>query len=421
MYRPSESTEVPNRKRKEYPFEEMANGTGDLPDYMYDDFAPPCELLKNQKLEKIVRPYVHSAICVVGLLGNLLVVVTYAFYKKAKSMTDVYLLNVALSDVLFAVALPLIIYNDQYNWAMGTWACKALRGIYSVNLYSGMLLLACISTDRYVAIVQARRSFRIRSRALVYSRVVCITVWALAFCLSIPTFVYYETYNDTTEFNFGPHNYTAFNNSYVDHDGYPSYEGGTMDEGDTVDGDTTASHKVCYFRFDGNETAQVMKVLVPSMQVAVGFFLPLLVMGFCYSSILMTLLRARNFQRHKAVRVVMAVVLVFVACHLPYNVTLLYYTANLFQMRDCHKEEELVMALTVTETLAYLHSCLNPVLYAFIGVKFRNHFCKILEDLWCMGKKYISARRSSRVTTDFYVSRKSTEGSFNENASSFTM
>ncbi|KAJ8361834.1 hypothetical protein AAFF_G00418510 [Aldrovandia affinis] len=164
-----------------------------------------------------------------------------------------------------------------------------------------------------------------------------------------------------------------------------------------------------------------MKVLVPSMQVAVGFFLPLLVMGFCYSSILVTLLRARNFQRHKTVHVVMAVVVVFVACHLPYNVTLLYHMANLFQTRECHEEEELTMALTVTETMAYLHSCLNPVLYAFIGVKFRNHFCKILEDLWCMGKKYISARCSSPVTTDFYVSGKSTEGSFNENASSFTM
>ncbi|KAJ8361835.1 hypothetical protein AAFF_G00418520 [Aldrovandia affinis] len=171
---------------EEYPFEEMANDTGDLPDYMYDGLEPPCELLNN--LEQIVRPYVHSAICVVGLLGNLLVVVTYAFYKKAKSMTDVYLLNVALSD---------------HDWAMGTWACKALRGVYSVNLYSGMLLLACISADRYATIVQARRSFRIRSRALVYSRVVCITVWALAFCLSIPTFVYYETYNDTADFDYG--------------------------------------------------------------------------------------------------------------------------------------------------------------------------------------------------------------------------
>ncbi|XP_061098430.1 C-C chemokine receptor type 6a isoform X2 [Conger conger] len=300
---------------------------------------------------------------------------------------------------LAAVALPLIIYNEEYNWSMGRWACKLLRGIYSVNLYSGMLLLACISADRYIAIVQARRSFRMRSRVLVYSRVICIAVWVLALGLSIPTFVYYETYRDKhLDFDY-KHNFSVI----------------------STDVDTSGGQKMCYFWFEEDDMAQIMKVLVPSMQVAVGFFVPLLVMGFCYSSIVVTLLRARNFQRHKAVRVVMAVVVVFIACHLPYNISLLYYTVVLFQLRECAEEDKLAMVLTITETLAYLHSCLNPVLYAFIGVKFRNHFCKILEDLWCIGKRYIYSRRSSRVTSEFYVSRRSTEGSINENASSFTM
>ncbi|KAJ8270999.1 hypothetical protein GJAV_G00121640 [Gymnothorax javanicus] len=278
---------------------------------------------------------------------------------------------------------------------MGTWACKLLRGIYSVNLYSGMLLLACISADRYIAIVQARRSFRIRSRALMYSRVVCAVVWALALALSTPTFVYYETYESNHDFQ-GNFNFTEISASEV-------------------------KPKSCFFRFKSNDTAQLVKVLVPSLQVSVGFLLPLLVMGFCYASIIVTLLRARNFQRHKAVRVVMAVVVVFVACHLPYNVTLLYETVVLFEQRECAKEDAIKMTLTITETLAYLHSCLNPVLYAFIGVKFRNHFLKILQDLWCIGKRYISSRRVSRVTSEFYISRRSTEGSTNENASSFTM
>lgn len=384
--------------KSEYLLYEMENNSNQEY-FTYDDFEELCETVNNQKLEEVVRPFVHSAICVLGLLGNVLVIITYAFYKRAKSMTDVYLLNVAFSDVIFVVALPLIIYNDQYNWSMGTWACKLLRGIYSVNLYSGMLLLACISADRYIAIVMARRSFRMRSRALVYSRVICFAVWVLALGLSIPTLVYYETYGD--------------NPQYFDYSLNLSET--------TADEDTSGGRRVCYFRFQGNETAQLMKVLVPSLQIAVGFLLPLLVMGFCYSSIVVTLLRTRNFERHKAVRVVMAVVVVFIVCHLPYNVSLLYYTVVLFELRECSHEDAIAMTLTISETLAYLHSCLNPVLYAFIGVKFRNHFRKILEDLWCIGKRYISSRRSSRVTSEFYVSRKSTEGSINENASSFTM
>ncbi|XP_036398696.1 C-C chemokine receptor type 6 [Megalops cyprinoides] len=358
--------------------------------YDYDNETDPeqtgfCILSENRDKELRVQAYVHSAICAVGLLGNILVIITYAFYKKTKSMTDVYLLNVALADLLFVIALPLIIYNEQYDWIMGSWACKFLRGMYSINLYSGMLLLACISSDRYIAIVQARRSFRIRSRTLVYSRLICSGVWALAVALSVPTFMYNDRYED----------------------------GGVAEE----------PVAVCYFRFDRNENARLMKVLVPSMQVAVGFFLPLLVMGFCYSSIMVTLLRAKSFQRHKAVRVVIAVVLVFVACNLPYNMALLYQTAALFKERECEAEKATALALKVTESLAYLHCCLNPVLYAFIGVNFRSHFCKIMVDLWCLGKKYIyGRRRSSPFTSDVYISaRKSNEGSNNENGSSFTI
>uniref|UniRef100_A0A667ZQ14 Chemokine (C-C motif) receptor 6a n=1 Tax=Myripristis murdjan TaxID=586833 RepID=A0A667ZQ14_9TELE len=321
-------------------------------DYGYDEYElkEPCEMSNNHRLELVVGPYIHSIICILGFIGNSLVIITYAFYKRAKSMTDVYLLNVAIADLLFVLALPLIIYNEEYSWVMGTAACKLLHGVYSMNLYSGMLLLACISTDRYIAIVQARRSFRLRS--LLYSRVICFFVWVFALGVSIPTFVYYEV-------------------------------------------------------FTSNNTAWRVKILVPSTQIAVGFFLPLLIMVFCYTSVIITLMRAKNFQRHKAVRVVLAVVAVFIACHLPYNITLLYEAVNMFNQQECGMVDIQQVAKTVTKTIAYLHCCLNPVLYAFIGVKFRNHFRKIVQDLWVTSEIYVSTRRSVDGSSD--------------NGSSFTM
>ncbi|KPP61543.1 hypothetical protein Z043_120344 [Scleropages formosus] len=360
----------------------------------YDYGPSPCDMDRNRQVEQAAQLYVHSVICVLGLVGNILVIVTYTLYKRTKSMTDVYLLNVAVSDLMFVVTLPLIIYNEQYNWDMGNWACKLLRGMYSINLYSGMLLLACISGDRYISIVQARRSFRIRSRTMAYSRIICVLVWMVALGLSIPTFIYFKKYDE--------------NDNIVE-----SSELDLINSGER--------EAVCDFWFENNSTAPLMKIMVPSTQVAVGFFLPFLIMCFCYSSIILTLLRAKNFQRHKAVRVVVAVVVVFIACHLPYNIALLYHIVDMFRPKDCKEQEWTEVALTITESLAYLHCCLNPVLYAFIGVKFRNHFLKILEDLWCLGKRYIYSRRSSRFTSEFYVSRKSTEGYNNENASSFTM
>ncbi|XP_067240077.1 C-C chemokine receptor type 6a [Chanodichthys erythropterus] len=362
-------------------------------EFSYDDFEEPCSVERRLYIENFLQLFIHPIICLAGFIGNTLVIVTYALYKRTKSMTDVYLLNVAIADILFVVALPLIIYSEQYGWSMGNLSCKLLRGVYSVNLYSGMLLLACISGDRYLAIVQARRSFRLRSSTLLYSHLVCAAVWILALLLSLPTFIFYERYQP------GP---TAF-------------------IANSTEGDEDRDY-VCFFSFQSNQTARTMKTVVPSSQVAMGFFLPLLIMGFCYSSVIVTLLRAKNFQRHKAVRVVLTVVFVFVVCHMPYNLALLYYTISMFEEQDCSHEEAVSLTMTITRSLAYLHSCLNPLLYAFIGVNFRNHFRKILRDIWCLGKNYMSARRSSRATTEMYLStRRSMDGSTNDNGTSFTM
>ncbi|KAM6954367.1 LOW QUALITY PROTEIN: C-C chemokine receptor type 6a [Aplochiton taeniatus] len=318
---------------------------------LYDDnydIVEPCGLENHDKVGPIVRLYVHSVICLLGFIGNALVIVTYAFYKKSKSMTDVYLLNVAIADMLFVVSLPFIIYNEQSGWAMGMVMCKLLRGAYSVNLFCTMLLLACISTDRYIAIVQARRSFRLRSRSLAYSRLICSVVWVLALLLSVPTLLFYQTYVPSHT------NYTNFEAPYTD-----DSAGAWQENEDHL--------AVCHFWFADNETAHLLKILVPSVQIALGFFLPLLTMCFCYLSVIVTLLRARNLQRHKAVRVVMAVVLVFLCCHLPYNAALLYDTTTMFVQQKCNAVDAINVALTVTETIAYLHCCLNPVLYAYRG------------------------------------------------------
>ncbi|KAI4898440.1 hypothetical protein NFI96_000496 [Prochilodus magdalenae] len=342
-----------------------------------------CDLKGNHEKQMAIQTCVYSLICALGLVGNILVLVTYAFYRKAKTMTDVYLVNVALADLLFVIALPLIIYNELYSWSMGSLACKLLTGAYSINLYSSMLLLACISGDRYVAIVKASRSIGIRAKAQIYSRFVCLVIWLLAIVLSIPTFLYYDRYEEQD-----------------------------------LNGKMEAE---CGFSFETDTTASLMKVLVPSIQVSVGFFVPMLVMGFCYCSIVLTLLSAQNYQRHKAVRVVLAVVVVFILCHLPFNILVLVHTGNLFGERDCEAEQNILLVLSVTRSVAYLHCCLNPILYAFIGVKFRNHFYKIMEDLWCLGKKYFSSARSSQQTSELYIPVHKTGEANHENPSSFSM
>ncbi|XP_015237964.1 PREDICTED: C-C chemokine receptor type 6-like [Cyprinodon variegatus] len=368
---------------------------GDYDEYYNGDFDQPCDYNASNSVNSVVGPYIHSIICILGFVGNSLVILTYALYKRSRSMTDVFLLNVAIADLLFVMALPFIVYNELYHWPMGQVACKLLRGSYSVNLYSGMLMLACISVDRYIAIVQARRSFRLRS--LTHGYVICALIWVFALLVSVPTFYFYHWYE-------------------------PSHHDVIWVSGIKEDNTSVAPQYVCEWKFEESKVAKMVKVAVPGTQLAIGFFLPLIIMIFCYTTVIVTLQKAKNFQRHKAVRVVLVVVLVFIVCHLPYNLALIYDTVSMFKESSCNEVDSLLMAKSVLETFAYLHCCLNPVLYAFIGVKFRNHFRRIFRDLWCVGKRYITPRRFSTVNSNTYMStiRRSVDGS-SENGASFTM
>ncbi|TKS79226.1 C-C chemokine receptor type 9 [Collichthys lucidus] len=131
----------------------------------------------------------------------------------------------------------------------------------------------------------------------------------------------------------------------------------------------------------GNRT----KILVLSLQVSMGFCLPFIVMAFCYSVIVAKLLRTRNFQKHKAMRVILAVVVAFVVSQLPYNGVLVMEAVQASNMTitDCDAIKRFDKAGQVLKSLAYMHACLNPFLYVFVGVRFRHDVLQLLRACRC--------------------------------------
>ena len=129
------------------------------------------------------------------------------------------------------------------------------------------------------------------------------------------------------------------------------------------------------------------KVMVLCLQISGGFCLPLLVMVVCYAVIIRTLLQARNFEKHKALRVIFAGVAAFVISQLPYNSHLMVEAAQAYNatMNDCEDVKAFDVAGQIVKSLAYTHCCLNPILYAFIGVRFRNDLLRLCHCLTGMG------------------------------------
>ncbi|KAM9349695.1 C-C chemokine receptor type 9a [Symphorus nematophorus] len=285
------------------------------------------------------EPPLFFLITLVGGAGNLVVVWIYLhFRRRLKTMTDVYLLNLAMADLLFLFTLPLWAVEALQGWTFGHALCKVNSALYKVNLFSSMMLLTCISVDRYVVIVQTTKAQNSQAERRRCSSLVCLGVWLLALLLATPELIFATT----SESGPRPNCRMVF----------PSHL--------------------------GNRT----KILVLSLQVSMGFCLPFIVMAFCYSVIGAKLLKTRNFQKHKALRVILAVVAVFVVSQLPYNgMLVLDATQASNQTMNCDQTKRFNMAKQVLKSLAYLHACLNPFLYVFVGERFRRDVQQLLRDL----------------------------------------
>ena len=73
-------------------------------------------------------------------------------------------------------------------------------------------------------------------------------------------------------------------------------------------------------------------------------------------------------------KVIVAVVIAFLLCWMPNHITQIIdvlMRADVIWF-DCAMRTAVDQALTATNSLALLHSCINPVLYAFVGEKFRK-------------------------------------------------
>ncbi|KAI1899467.1 hypothetical protein AGOR_G00062100 [Albula goreensis] len=322
-------------------YEDYENSTFDVEDI--GAVATPCVHWTLGSLS-IVLVSIYSIVFLFSLLGNTLVISVVYCMKEGRTSTDIYLMNLALADLLFSVTLPFWAVYVHSQWIFGNFMCKLLSGLQEMTFYSGTLLLACISIDRYLAIVRATQIISKKQNLVAMT---CGAVWLGAALLSLPILVQRQA--------FQPRN---------------------------------AQRMVCHENLSA-ESMTEWRVGIRVLQHSVGFFIPLSIMIFCYGFTTSTLLSARGGQRYKAMRVILAVVLAFVVCWLPHNVTVMVDTLMRVELvqETCDFRKRVDLALLVTQVLAFLHCTINPILYAFIGQKFRNELLASLYKHGLISKK----------------------------------
>ncbi|XP_041962148.1 C-X-C chemokine receptor type 3-like [Alosa sapidissima] len=299
-----------------------------------------CDQDRSMEFAAVFIPVLYSVALVLGLLGNGLVLAVLWKKKRTWSVTDTFILHLALADVLLLFTLPFWAVEASRGWIFGTTLCKITGAVFKMKYYCGIFLLACISVDRYVSINHGVQMYSPKKPWVVQAS--CLAVWFICCLLSIPDWLYlspsYDPRRDKTEC-------------------VPLYP---VPQGNWRSG----------FRW---------------LYHILGFLLPAAVMVLCYTRILLRLCcGSQNLQKQKDMRVIVALVIAFFISWTPYNLTLMADTLHANDSSasgnaSCDTFTTLDISLTITSSLGYLHCCINPVLYAFVWMKFRRHLVEMLK------------------------------------------
>uniref|UniRef100_A0A667YWZ7 Formyl peptide receptor 1 n=1 Tax=Myripristis murdjan TaxID=586833 RepID=A0A667YWZ7_9TELE len=348
---------------------------------LYEDYKD--EYAEVRQSLNIMSLIVYCLAFVLGVLGNGVVIWVTGF-KMKKTVNTVWFLNLAVADFLFTAFLPLsVTYTAMdFHWPFGKFMCKLNSTVSFLNMFASVYILVVISVDRCVSVVwpvwaQNHRSVRKAS-------FVSLGVWVLALVLSTPYFIFRDTgasFHDEDIIN-------CFNNFAFSDD----YE-------------TPAVVELRQFR---HRAMIITRFLL-------GFVVPFTIIVSCYAVIIHRLRRNRSLasQSSRPFKIIAAVITAFFLCWAPYHIMALIEMVNHMAAEFSETLDHVTtIGIPIATSLAFLNSCLNPLLYVFMGQDFKDKVRKsILKVLESAFQEEVS--RSNTYTNSGFTTR-SKEKSFSD-------
>ncbi|KAL8565511.1 hypothetical protein ACOMHN_049487 [Nucella lapillus] len=121
-----------------------------------------------------------------GTLGNLLVIYIFGTTKSLRSPSNMYVVNLALSDLTFSAGNDLLLAISAFNrrWTFGKVACELYGLIGGVFGLMSINSMAVISLDRYNVIARPMKASRSLSYRKAFALIMLVWVWSIAW--SVP-------------------------------------------------------------------------------------------------------------------------------------------------------------------------------------------------------------------------------------------
>ncbi|XP_033993716.1 chemokine XC receptor 1-like [Trematomus bernacchii] len=302
-------------------------------DYMFRD--EDCEMVF---VMETLRGSSYMLIFILSIIGNCLLLYFLFLYENLKNVTNLFVLNLACSDLMITVTLPFrAVDRLLQNWFFGHFACTFVKSAQIVGRYSSVILLTAMTVDRFITVVLHNMP-RNKVRRQRFAALSCAAAWIISISVSV-----YAATRVTVE---------------------------------EKDGRSVCSTSYVHYGF--------------KLAVLLLFFFPLSIIVFCYSAILKIVLQASNRRKHRTVVVVLCIVAAFIICWVPY--VIMSIIKSFYKPKSCYARKRVNIAYSICLVLAASHCVMNPILY-MLSEKWRKH----LLDLFSC-KKVRRVRDRKRTT-----------------------
>ncbi|PNF18689.1 hypothetical protein B7P43_G05040 [Cryptotermes secundus] len=281
------------------------------------------------KLIKYVQGPVHVVLFIFGFTGNLVLLVIIICNKEMRTVANMYILNLAVSDIItLTVNLPV---NHAYlmsgSWKQGLFLCKFFAFSRSLSVGLSAYSVAVLSIQRYNVTVNPLH-IRLFSPATCRVTMAAICgVWIVASVFALPSAL-------------------------------------------SMHADMYCSH------YDSQN--YYTKVVV--FELLVACILPLCVIVFSYIMTARHLVKSslpisqqvqhpQENTRRSIAKIVLGLSFVFVISYGPYHIIWTY-----INLADFPEKRELFYTYSVSTCLLVFNSCFNPVALCCTSLAFRKHF-----------------------------------------------
>ncbi|XP_026195753.1 platelet-activating factor receptor-like [Anabas testudineus] len=315
----------------------------------------------------VLFPVVYGIIFILGTVANIYVLFVLRSLREAKAMGEIriYMTNLTIADLLFVCALPFWIdyYQRNGNWTNTDFMCRVTGALFFINTYCSVLFLGAISVNRYWAVTRPldAASSDHRRRGII----VCVVIWMVNVLISLPILTSQGTNadeNNVTRCFEGYQNRTDSEKTYVAASNFAIIG---------VFFVVFFLVVVCNFLI----ARALLSQHAPRSEFRSATVLSRksnLTMSFSEN-------RPRGVKR-RALRMLLAVVGVFVLCFLPHHIVQGPWTLAVLQIEQgpghVDWNQKTVQALNdahqITLVLMALNCILDPIVYFFATKKFRR-------------------------------------------------